>query len=461
MATTAKCINLVSLLSLLFLSLRIDLTQGYNNATTDCNDVCQGIFLFKTDEEGIECCSNTRKLILEGDDYGGVLAEFVASADSNKPILRYELGNCLPEGPAGFQVQFYYGPNLSEDDFTPLRFGPYQFGKGAEFCNNGGLPSTKPQPNLKRLYPIIGGVLGGLTLIGSVILILRPTREKENLAPLASRPTKLTTASTTSSPSPQQLPQHAVGKTASEKRIDSDIFVGVQQGDDISTLGDPVYSNGMAMIIQQQHRMEKDETVVGSLDYDYQRHHRPNHYYNNNSATITPGEKREDSLNISALKIDTLVNKPKSNNSNKDLSSSSDLSSMTYTDNGAPLSSSRLRLSPNMSLFCDDDVSFEQQFRDDLEERFEVVVPAGKLGMVIDTNNGGVPFVHSIRDTSVLVDRVRMGDRLLSVDDIDTTECTAAEVSKLISSKDKQIKRILQFSRTVKTRYCNSSVEEI
>mmetsp|Transcript_36844 Transcript_36844/g.40692 ORF Transcript_36844/g.40692 Transcript_36844/m.40692 type:complete len:455 (+) Transcript_36844:64-1428(+) len=451
--TTTKRIKIINLLSIvLLLLLRIDSTKGYNDATSDCNDVCQGLFLFETFEEGIECCSHTRKLILD---------EGVFSPNQpDDPIQRYELGNCLDYGPAESRVQFYYGPNLSEEEFPTLWFGPYRFGKGAEFCNNGGLPPPRPQPNLKRLYPIIGGVLGGLTLIGGVILMLRPTREKENLAFMTSRLTRLTTTSTTSSPPLQQLPQHAaVGKTAPERRINSDIFVAEQQGDEISTLGDPMYSNGMAMIMQQ-HRMEKDETVVGSLDYDYQKHHRPNHYYNN-SSKITPGKERENSLNISALKIDTLVNKPKSNNSNKDLSSSSDLSSMTYTDNGAPLSSSRLRLSPNMSLFCDDDVSFEQQFRDDLEERFEVVVPAGKLGMVIDTNNGGVPFVHSIRDTSVLVDRVRMGDRLLSVDDIDTTECTAAEVSKLISSKDKQIKRILQFSRTVKTRYCNSSAEEI
>jgi hypothetical protein len=58
------------------------------------------------------------------------------------------------------------------------------------------------------------------------------------------------------------------------------------------------------------------------------------------------------------------------------------------------------------NLFADDG-SFEQQFVDP-EERFDVVAPAGKLGMVIDTPNGGVPVVHAIKETSVLADQVRV-----------------------------------------------------
>lgn len=98
------------------------------------------------------------------------------------------------------------------------------------------------------------------------------------------------------------------------------------------------------------------------------------------------------------------------------------------------------------SLFADD-ASFEQQFAE-AEERYDVVAPAGKLGMVIDTPNGGMPVVHAIKDTSVLADRVRVGDRLLSVDDEDCTAMTAMQVSKLISLKSEMPQRVLVFARS-------------
>jgi C-terminal processing protease CtpA/Prc len=98
------------------------------------------------------------------------------------------------------------------------------------------------------------------------------------------------------------------------------------------------------------------------------------------------------------------------------------------------------------NLFADD-ASFEQQFQDP-EERFDVVAPAGKLGMVIDTPNGGMPVVHAIKDTSVLAEEVRVGDRLLSVDGEDCTGMTAMQVSKLISLKSEKPARVLVFARS-------------
>lgn len=99
------------------------------------------------------------------------------------------------------------------------------------------------------------------------------------------------------------------------------------------------------------------------------------------------------------------------------------------------------------SLFADD-ASFEQQFAEP-EQRFDVVAPAGKLGMVIDTPNGGMPVVHAIKDTSVLADRVRVGDRLLSVDEEECTAMTAMQVSKLISLKSEKPARVLVFARSL------------
>ena len=98
-----------------------------------------------------------------------------------------------------------------------------------------------------------------------------------------------------------------------------------------------------------------------------------------------------------------------------------------------------------------DDMSFEQQYGAaesfPEQERFEIKVPPGKVGMVIDTPNGGVPVVHAIKAESVLAERVRVGDRLVAVDGDDVTIMTAVQVSKLISRKsDKE--RSLVFVRS-------------
>lgn len=77
---------------------------------------------------------------------------------------------------------------------------------------------------------------------------------------------------------------------------------------------------------------------------------------------------------------------------------------------------------------------------------FEVRAPPGKLGMVVDTPNGGVPVVRAIRPDSVLHGSVLVGDRLISVDNKDVTNMTALEVSSLISLKQHQ-HRLLVFCR--------------
>jgi hypothetical protein len=111
-----------------------------------------------------------------------------------------------------------------------------------------------------------------------------------------------------------------------------------------------------------------------------------------------------------------------------------------------------------------DDLSFEEQFAeiDDDELRshtfddsnnvsnrvkpFEVRAPPGKLGMVVDTPNGGVPVVRAIKPDSALSGSVQVGDRLISVDHINVTSMSALEVSNLISLKQNQ-QRLLIFCR--------------
>jgi hypothetical protein len=91
------------------------------------------------------------------------------------------------------------------------------------------------------------------------------------------------------------------------------------------------------------------------------------------------------------------------------------------------------------SIFTSDDQSFEA-FRNRgtggrKEESIEIYAPAGKLGVVIDTPDTGAPVLHNIKDTCPIADKLRVGDKLIAVDDEDVRSMTAVKVSKLISQK--------------------------
>jgi C-terminal processing protease CtpA/Prc len=81
-----------------------------------------------------------------------------------------------------------------------------------------------------------------------------------------------------------------------------------------------------------------------------------------------------------------------------------------------------------------------------MSKPFEVKVPPGLLGMVIDTPGGGIPIVRAIKSNSVLRERVMVGDRLVAVDDVNVEHLSAVEVSSLISTKS-HLHRLLVFIR--------------
>jgi C-terminal processing protease CtpA/Prc len=97
-----------------------------------------------------------------------------------------------------------------------------------------------------------------------------------------------------------------------------------------------------------------------------------------------------------------------------------------------------------------DDSSFEALFQDSgngpREERILVIAPPGKLGMVLDTPPGEGPLVHAINESSVLKGRVKVGDRLITVDKEDVSTLSAAKVSVLITQKSQQ-ERTFEFIR--------------
>ena len=90
------------------------------------------------------------------------------------------------------------------------------------------------------------------------------------------------------------------------------------------------------------------------------------------------------------------------------------------------------------SLFSNDD-SFQNHYTGTNANVKETIInifaPPGKLGVVIDTPDDGAPVVHAIKDTSVIADKLKVGDLLVAVDGEDVRKMTAIKVSKLISRK--------------------------
>jgi membrane-associated protease RseP (regulator of RpoE activity) len=97
------------------------------------------------------------------------------------------------------------------------------------------------------------------------------------------------------------------------------------------------------------------------------------------------------------------------------------------------------------------DDSFDPGFRDSnntKEEIIHIFAPPGKLGVVIDTPDDGAPVVHAVKDSSVIADKISVGDKLVAVDDEDVRSMTAIKVSKLISRKSANPSRKLTVIRT-------------
>lgn len=76
------------------------------------------------------------------------------------------------------------------------------------------------------------------------------------------------------------------------------------------------------------------------------------------------------------------------------------------------------------------------------EELLTIYAPAGKLGIVIDSPDSGAPVIHGLKESSPIADKVRVGDRLVAVDDEDVRAMMAIKVSKLISRKGSSSRKL-------------------
>mmetsp|Transcript_4901 Transcript_4901/g.8824 ORF Transcript_4901/g.8824 Transcript_4901/m.8824 type:complete len:361 (+) Transcript_4901:876-1958(+) len=90
-----------------------------------------------------------------------------------------------------------------------------------------------------------------------------------------------------------------------------------------------------------------------------------------------------------------------------------------------------------------DDCRRPELFDGSAEELLTVYAPAGKLGIVIDSPDDGAPVIHNVKGTSPIADKVREGDRLVGVDEEDVRAMTAIKVSRLISRKSSNSRRLI------------------
>jgi len=265
-------------------------------------------------------------------------------------------------------------------------------GREAPIIDN---PVTPPDESGFPLGMVIGGSVGGIVLIAMAALGAHYGLKRKK--PKQDDDERVATKTATSSGTPL--------------RVSTEILVGRE--DDISTLGDPVGG----MTYQGSARDERTASVAD--DYDYAKEYLLGQQQDYGSGSLDEDDKltATDSAGLASGKT-----------------------SGTFTRTG-PIGA---------SVFSDDS-SFEKQFNGEygaIDQRFEIDVPPGKLGMVIDTPNGGVPMVHAIKAESILANRVQVGDRLVQVDEEDVTTLTAVQVSKLISVRSNK-QRVLVFMRSV------------
>ena len=193
-----------------------------------------------------------------------------------------------------------------------------------------------------------------------------------------------------STPTKRRDDQTMAGSDKSPLGLAADIVVN-RTNDDVSTLGDPV-------LITTQPSPDEQTASVGN-DYDYTREYRRAHGIPSDTGSL----ERNESVG-------------------------------SRTANSASFFSS------------DNSLDFMLEGDPRLVHRFEVTVPPGKLGIVMDNSPSGTPMVFAVKPQSVLSKDVQIGDRLLSVDQEDVTVMSAIQVSKLISLKADQ-ERTLVFCR--------------
>ncbi len=82
------------------------------------------------------------------------------------------------------------------------------------------------------------------------------------------------------------------------------------------------------------------------------------------------------------------------------------------------------------------------------DETITVFAPKGPLGIVLDNPHGAIPVVYAVKETSSLRGKVRVGDLLLSVDEVDCRGMSSQNVSKFLNSRSQNAERKFVLARS-------------
>lgn len=86
------------------------------------------------------------------------------------------------------------------------------------------------------------------------------------------------------------------------------------------------------------------------------------------------------------------------------------------------------RLTSNTDIFAKElSESLNYSYPTSNTETIDIIAYAGKLGVVVDIHldRQGPPFICNIRDTSPLKNQIKLGDRIIAVDDKDVHKWSA------------------------------------
>lgn len=94
-----------------------------------------------------------------------------------------------------------------------------------------------------------------------------------------------------------------------------------------------------------------------------------------------------------------------------------------------------------------------------------IIAPAGRLGVTIDTSPGGGPAtVCEVEPASPLLGEIQLGDKIVAVDDEDIQRQTATSVSNLLGSKRRNERRKITVAREMEqvaeSKEDNDQIEE-
>lgn len=85
------------------------------------------------------------------------------------------------------------------------------------------------------------------------------------------------------------------------------------------------------------------------------------------------------------------------------------------------------------------------------EEMIIIHAPSGRMGLLFDTTSGkgaaSLPIIRAVRDSSVVAGEVRVGDRLLAIDDTSVVSMSSVQITKTLVDKIGQPTRKLSLLR--------------